>query len=358
QLLHKRSDLLINKYSIVFAFNAPYFLDATEVAKLSAYYAVYSKIPAFTEVAARVLFQEIAPVGKLPISLPSIGYDLDYATSPTAAQTIDLSLDTSSLPGFSPAETQTPMPGGPSGAPSFRTGDTIPLKTGQILDHNANPVPDGTIVTFSFSMDGETDFVQTLSSTTVEGVARTEYLIPTEGRLEISAASGQAVNSNKLVLNITKGEAAVITVIVPTSIPTRTPTPTEVIPTATPSPTPEPVPVTNEVNTPNGADWLLSMILIWGASLGIYTAAKLRVSQRWCMRLALLAAFGGLCAYTTVILGIAGADGVLAIGRFGGILLTTLVGIATGLLLGWFWYRNFFRRPQKTKPAPSDKRPL
>ncbi len=354
QLLDKRSDLLINKYSMAFAFNAPYYLDATEISKLSAYYAVYSKIPAFTDVAARVLFQEIVPVGKLPVSLRAIGYDLNFATSPAPEQTIDLTLDTDSLP--SADSSRTPQPDSESGVPSFRTGDSIPLKTGQILDRNANLVPDGTVVTFSFSMDGETDFVHTLTSTTVDGVARTEYLIPTEGRLDISVSSGEAVSSNKLVLNITKGEAAVVTVIVPTSMPTRTPTPTQVVPTETPSPTVEPALEEEEKSTPNGADWLFSMLLVWGASFGIYMTGRGWVNQRWCVRWALLAAYGGICAYIDVTLGIGGIEQILAMGRFGGIFLATLIGLGCGWLAGWLWYRNFLKRLQKSRASLANKR--
>ena len=44
---------------MVFAFNAPYYLDATDISKLTAYYAFYSKINPFIDVAARILFQEV-----------------------------------------------------------------------------------------------------------------------------------------------------------------------------------------------------------------------------------------------------------------------------------------------------------
>ena len=351
QLLEKRSDLLVNKYSIAFAFNAPYYLDATEIAKLSAYYAVYSKIPSFTEIAARVLFQEIAPSGNLPISLPATGYDLDYATSPNSTQNINLSLDTSSLPDNAGASVEPAIEG--TGQPltvSFRTGDTIPLTTGQIFDQNHNPVPDGTVVTFAFALDGETDFVQMLSSTTIDGIAKAEFLIPGEGRLEISASSGEAVNSNKLILNIQKGEAAVITIIVPTPMPTRTPSPSPTIPAVTPSPTIETFVEPVKFDTPNGVDWLLTMVLIWGLSFGIYSFGKRRVSLRWAVRWALLAAFGGMCAYIDITLGIGGAKQILKLGKPGGIILPITLGMGAGWLMGWLWYRNFSKRSKKTYP--------
>ncbi|RPJ46701.1 MAG: hypothetical protein EHM21_08535, partial [Chloroflexi bacterium] len=55
RLLRERPDLLRNKKLVVFAFNAPYYLDATDISKLSAYYGLYSKTAPFVEVAARIL---------------------------------------------------------------------------------------------------------------------------------------------------------------------------------------------------------------------------------------------------------------------------------------------------------------
>ena len=58
RLLSERPGLLRNKKVIVFAFNAPDYLDATDISKLTAYYALYSETPEFVEVAARILFNE------------------------------------------------------------------------------------------------------------------------------------------------------------------------------------------------------------------------------------------------------------------------------------------------------------
>ena len=45
------------------AFDAPYFLDSTEISKLSAYYGVYSRTGAFVDAAARALFLESPLLG-------------------------------------------------------------------------------------------------------------------------------------------------------------------------------------------------------------------------------------------------------------------------------------------------------
>jgi beta-N-acetylhexosaminidase len=70
RLLSERADILRNKKIIVFAFGAPYYLDATDISKLTAYYGLYSKTAPFVDVAARILFQELVPTGALPVSVP------------------------------------------------------------------------------------------------------------------------------------------------------------------------------------------------------------------------------------------------------------------------------------------------
>jgi len=61
--LAEEQDLLREKKVVLFAFGAPTYLDATDISRLTAYYALYSKQPGFVEVAARLLFQEISPAG-------------------------------------------------------------------------------------------------------------------------------------------------------------------------------------------------------------------------------------------------------------------------------------------------------
>ncbi|MDZ4158185.1 MAG: glycoside hydrolase family 3 N-terminal domain-containing protein, partial [Anaerolineaceae bacterium] len=97
RFLSERPDLSRNKRLVVFAFNAPYYLDATDSSKLTAYYAMYSKAPAFIEMAARLLFQETTPSGALPVTVPGVGYDLITATSPDPEQVIPLFVDLPAL---------------------------------------------------------------------------------------------------------------------------------------------------------------------------------------------------------------------------------------------------------------------
>jgi beta-N-acetylhexosaminidase len=120
RLLNERPDLLRNKKIIVFAFNAPYYLDATDISKLTAYYGMYSKSPAFVDVAARVLFQELMPTGLLPVSVPGVGYDLIQATSPDPNQSIPLSIDQPVLTEITPTGTPEPTKPKPVHSPVHR----------------------------------------------------------------------------------------------------------------------------------------------------------------------------------------------------------------------------------------------
>ena len=110
--LSGQQDLLRPKHVILFAFGAPYYLDATDISRLAAYYALYSQEPPFVEEAARLLFQELTPTGASPVSIPGLGYDLIKITSPDPNQIIALVLDLSA----SPAATNQPTPASNAGA--------------------------------------------------------------------------------------------------------------------------------------------------------------------------------------------------------------------------------------------------
>ena len=126
RFLAERPDLFRQKNLVVYAFDAPYFLDATEVSKISAYYGLFSRIPQFVETAARVLFGEIpAPTGDLPVSVSGINYDLISATSPDPDQTIELFMDVPE------ANLGTPVP---TPNPQLTIGDLIPFDPDEFVE--------------------------------------------------------------------------------------------------------------------------------------------------------------------------------------------------------------------------------
>ena len=360
RFLSEKSSLLRNKKVIAFAFNAPYYLDATDISKLTAYYALYSKIPAFVDMAARILFQEITPSGSLPVSVPGLGYDLIQATSPDPSQVIPLYLDlpekATPTPSAPPKNSPTPGPSPtivPTAVPKFKVGDTLPLRTGIIYDNNHNQVPDGTVVQFMVTISGvEGGTVQQINTTTTQGVARASFRIQTAGLLEFRVASDPAETSALIRLDVSAGEAAAITAIAPPTIsPTATETPTQ---TPTTTATPTPVPPLPPPPVPGMGDWLLAVLVSWvGAAIVFYFGRKW-FSLRWGVRWGLTSLTGGLVAYTYLAAKMPGSDAYYEKAGVYGVMVVSLAGILAGWGLGWLWKQ---RVGKHAHPQTGGKRP-
>jgi beta-N-acetylhexosaminidase len=353
RLLAERPDLIRNKRVILFAFDAPYYLDATDISKLTAFYALYSKTPAFVEMAARILFQELTPNGNSPVSVPGAGYDLSVATSPDPNQVIQLDLDMPQPVAVTPSAL-TPTKPSPSPTvtppPRFKVGDNLPLRTGIVLDNNKNPVPDGTVVRFRFTLGlAESSTQSTIDETTIGGIARASFRIPSAGLLEISVVAEPALTSKILRLDISSTGAVAITAITPTPLPSMTPTVTQTVTpsaTATITATPTPLP---PVKTGAG-DWALANLVAWGSAFGFFWLGRSLGTLRWAIRWALLAAVGGLVAYFYLAIQFPGSqDWMDSTGRMG-ILLVTLIGSIVGWLGGVLWKRWMTRRARMEKP--------
>jgi beta-N-acetylhexosaminidase len=328
RFLSERQDLLRNKRVVVFAFNAPYYLDATDISKVTAYYGLYSKSAPFVEVAARLLFQELTPAGALPVSVPGIVYDLLSATAPDPTQVIQLFLD---LP---PGPTPTAIPTGtpePTVTPSFRVGDTVMVRTGVILDHNQHPVPDSTGVRFSLILSGEGGVVQQVDAATIGGVARASFSIDRAGLLEIRAASDPATTSVVLQLDITS-EGMSVTVIAPTSA-------TEPV-TPTPALAPTPEESSNSAISegyPGFGGWITMVLFLGGlAYLALWLGGK-TISRRWGLRWAFCVILGGLLAYNYLAFGLPGSAAWIKVYGLSGILGVVILGAALGFGGGWLW---------------------
>jgi len=316
----ERQDLLRNKKVILFAFNAPYFLDATDISKLTAYYGLYSKSLPFVEVAARLLFQELNPVGSLPVSVSGIGYDLLSATAPDSSQIIDLSLDLPVSPeptnGANPETTPTPF---------FKVGDTISVKTGVILDHNSRQVPDGTGVRFTLTSNLEGKILQIVDTVTSKGIARTSFSINQPGLVEIRAIVEPTVTSVVLQLDIT-AEGISVTIVPPTQE-SQTPT-TSIIDTATPTPV---KPTSLDAGYPGIAGWFLMILIISVMSWVAYSFGLRNYSIRWGFRWVLCILLGGFSSYNYLVFGFPG--GRLWIQNTGLLAIAELVFLTSGL--GW-----------------------
>ena len=331
QFLANRQDLLRSKKVILFSFGAPYYFDSTDVAKLSAYFSLYSKSPAFVDAAARVLYRELSLGGHSPVSIPGVGYDLIEVTAPDPEQIITLFLDlpSDSVPTVTPSLTPEPTV-----MPLYNLGDTVTVHTGTILDHNSNPVPDGTVVRFTISLGGEGGGVlQQQDATTTEGAAGISFRIDKPGLMEIRAASEPATISEVLQLDVTEGAAAAVTVIVPVVTETITPVP----------PTPELVPENDFVTTegaPRFGGWMLNLFILGGGSLLAYWVGGSWGTARWSIRWALCALVGGLLVYNYLALGLPGAAGALKAGGGGALVGLTVLGELAGVLCAWLWMRK------------------
>jgi beta-N-acetylhexosaminidase len=340
RFLSSRPDLFQQKRLIVFALTAPYYLDATNISKLTAYYCLYSKVAAFVDTAAYLLFGELRASGSPPVSVAGIGYNLNEALFPDPAIPIPIELD---LPPVQTVMTNTATVE-PTPAPEFHIGDVIPLKTGVILDHNGNPVPDGTPVYFLFTYGSETNSTRQ-SAFTQKGIARITYSVTTPGTLEIIAESENA-RSASLKLDVPLPSGEVIT-------PSPTLQPTETLTPMPPTPTAEPVIATLPVDIKpllGIGDWFIAVLFTFGIAFGLYRLAALLGFVRWGVRASFLALIGGLLAYTYLAIRLPGSKTLLNFSVSGSVIIVSLIGSSIGLGIALAWrsiVENRKQRPTK-----------
>jgi beta-N-acetylhexosaminidase len=266
------------------------------------------------------------------VSVPSVGYDLSRVTAPDPAQVIQI---------FSQepegAGTATPQPEG------LKVGDTFPLRTGVILDHNGHPVPDGTVVRFMLVYQGD-DLPAVREATTSGGVASTEITLNRTGVLEITAMSEPALNSFRLQLNVQPDAVIYITVIAPTA--TDTPTPEPVTPTPEPPSTATPTPPATPTggNPPDvvgrvsGRDFVMMCLGLMGALVVGYRFGSTNAHRQHRVRVALSGAIGVLAGYNWFALGLPGADLARQLLGVWAASACVLAGAVVGLAAGWYGF--------------------
>jgi beta-N-acetylhexosaminidase len=223
--LAERSDSLRDKRLVAMSFSAPYYLDTTEISKLTAYFGVYGRSFPFLETAVRALFREFSPVGAPPVSVSGINYELIKQLEPAAGQIIALA----------------PVIPSDVISSSIQVGSQLGLETGVILDRKGHPVPDGTPVEFQLLYPAEGLNLAPRLETTTGGKARTTITLDRPGDLWVTARAGEAKDSTRIELKVGGDTPGSIATVVPTPTPTTAPTPTPE-PTATPTRLPEPSP--------------------------------------------------------------------------------------------------------------------
>ena len=296
RLLSERQDLLQDKKIVVFAFGAPYYLDATNISKVTAFFGLYSKLPAAQEVAAKILFKEFPSItGSLPVSVPGINYDLITATSPDPSQGFLIRIGETPSDATSVPEGETPV------SPVYKIEEILDIRTDIILDHNGNPVPDGTPVTFIVTSQGESTALP--QTTTQDGTASITYLIESGIDFIIQAESSLA-KSNELEITVLGNGSDFIT---GTDVATNT---------IEESP---PAPISTETNGEdpfNGSPqpftpwrlWGISMVIVFTASLFAYQVGASVGLVRWGLRWGFSSLLSGLLVYNYLTLNLPGTS--------------------------------------------------
>ncbi len=288
---------LRDKKTIVFAFNAPYYLDTTEVTKLTAYYGITSKTTPHLETAARALFGEVEPVSAPSVSVEGIGYNLVDVLAPDPEQELGLE-----FVGTPPQGSTAPV--------------SIIVRVGPVLDHNGNVVPDETPIEFIATVDGRQ--IAAKAAPTQAGIAETTLILTEPGRVEVLAVAGQAITTEPASITVTAPPTPTPTSApaTPTETPTATPltptptdTPAALSPTDTPTappasegpiiePSVPPTPEPPQIRNMDGVDLLvaLSATLLAGL-LGFWLGQQQKQPLSRQVRLALWILIGGLLAY-------------------------------------------------------------
>ncbi|NLT42276.1 MAG: hypothetical protein GXX93_06355 [Anaerolineae bacterium] len=299
--LKQRSDWMRDKRLVVFCLNGPYFLDTTEVSKLTAYFALYSKGPASLEAAARLLFRELEADGLPPVDVQAVSYELITRLEPDPNGVLGLEIIG-----------EPPDPSGEERA--VRQGSTITVRTGVIRDRNGSIVPDGTPVEFRLYYRSESLELPRQRATTVAGVAQTSIQLDRSGDLEVSATTDTRSPSVTLVITIRGDEPVTFATIVP---PTPTPRPSP-----TPRPTPMPQATESSTEGPGAsslepgqivrrAPWLGAGLLWWSlagvlaANLTLHIAFRRQARTAEArVRLTLWSLVLGLSVYCALVVGL------------------------------------------------------
>jgi len=338
-LLSEKSATIRNKKVIVFSLNAPYYFDATDISAFTAYYGLYSKLPSFVEVAVRLLFQELTPQGSSPVSIPGVAYDLITATTPDADQIIELLVDDTAM-GTSEQNGEISATGETENTQIYRLGDNLPVRTGVISDHNGHPVPDGTVVRFLLTQQGENVTVQQIDATTTDGIARTSIKLQSVGMHEIRVTSEPALNSQILVLNISEKEGTLISAITPTPIPTAEETTTTESELAEAVASPE-IP---EKENNKLSEWFLSSLIAWGSGIAFFLNATIIKNIRNRAIISTGITVGCLAPALWLMIGLPGSIARYGFSGYANLMMITFLG---GLVFGGLAYlytRHFLDR--------------
>lgn len=196
RFLRQQSEQLGNKQVIVLALNAPYFLDATEISKLTAYFGVYSKTQPFLESAIRAIFRSATVPGAPPVSVPGTRFNnLSAQLQPDPLNPLHLRIYVGETELTLPTNTEEP-------APLLQVGDPLRLEVSHVLDHNGHPVPDGVKVEFQLVYEGRDMTIPAEPTFVRNGSATQTVMVEQPGRLLLSASAGAAKTAAPVTVRI------------------------------------------------------------------------------------------------------------------------------------------------------------
>ncbi|MEK6256255.1 MAG: hypothetical protein N2C13_02915 [Chloroflexota bacterium] len=329
RFLAERQDIIQDKNIIVFALDAPYYLNATEISKTTAYYALYSRGTEFLDVAARLLFKEIPTLGASPVSIVGVGYDLELVTAPNTSQLIRLfaSVNDSTSPLI-------PLPPEEGTTFALEVGDVITLVTSTIVDNNGNQVPNGTSVRFliSTTVDGNTSQRES-TAITQDGIAQTLMRIDSAGSLNVQVFSGDPAAESELIQLEISGTDSVAVSAEPSNDATTEPT-SALEPTAESTPENEGAARTQTTL----GDWALSVLTSLLVALFAYQSGVTSGKVTWGLRWGLMSIIGGLLINVYLGFGLPGTAWIIMATDIWGVVATVMVGAFLGWGIGWLWW--------------------
>ncbi len=206
RFLSEYGDELAEQRLVVFALNAPYFLDATEMSRLTTYFGVYSKTQPFLETAVRALFRAFSLTGAPPVAVPGTRFaDLGQRLAPDPGTTLPLQVVNSAgelLAANAEAAAGAAADGEAIPQAAVEPGVTVRMVAGPIMDRNGHVVPDGTPVEFDLRYEGEELSMALEPAPTRGGLAEREVLVERAGALRVEAIAGEATSGGPLLLAI------------------------------------------------------------------------------------------------------------------------------------------------------------
>ncbi|MBT3240494.1 MAG: hypothetical protein HON98_01245 [Chloroflexi bacterium] len=342
RFLSERPDLIQDKKNIVFGLDAPYYLDATDISNITAYFGLYSSQPEFVDIAVRLLFKELSASSASPVSVAGIGYDLNEATSPDPNQVFSLSIVPVEIENVNDVDA-TPEVEEEEISHNYQIGDTILLETGLIFDQNGNSISDNTPVSFVLTSLGSENNSKEIPAPSLDGKARISLVLDIPGSIDIQANTGLIPSfSEVLRVEVTAPENGQVPV----------PSETETAVGDTPEPT-ETTPISGqnsfEETLSQGkiaeGHWLLLIMVNLFIALFAYQLGATTGRVRWGIRWALTAMIGGLLIITFLSFGMNGSAEFIVEFKLWGVVILTVIGALLGWGFGWLWY--LFASPKK-----------